>query len=80
MISVRFFFLRFPCPEGGLIFLLSFSQGLSRVQSPLERRPRTISTDRPEMESRPYEFFFLFPPLDVLSFYNDHHLLRYIVP
>ena len=27
-----------------------------RVQSPLERQPSTISTDRPEMESRPYEF------------------------
>ena len=24
-----------------------------RVQSPLERRPSTIGTDRPEMESRP---------------------------
>ena len=68
MISVRFFFLRFPCPEGGLIFLLSFSQALSRVQSPLERRPRTISTDRPEMESRPYEFFFYSPLLMFLVF------------
>ncbi|CAI9155805.1 unnamed protein product [Rangifer tarandus platyrhynchus] len=27
-----------------------------RVQSPLERRPSPISMDRPEMESRPYEF------------------------
>ncbi|KAM9747615.1 uncharacterized protein ACBT57_011160 [Dama dama] len=27
-----------------------------RVQSPLERQPSTTSTDRPEMESRPYEF------------------------
>ena len=27
-----------------------------RVQSPLERWPGTTSTDRPEMESRPYEF------------------------
>ena len=26
------------------------------VQSPLERRPSSISTDRPQMESRPYEF------------------------
>ena len=32
-----------------------------RVQSPLERWPCTISTDRPEMESRPYEFLFSFP-------------------
>ena len=26
------------------------------VQSPLERRPSSISTDRPQMESRPYGF------------------------
>ena len=31
-----------------------------RVQSPLERWPCTISTDRPEMESRPYEFLLQF--------------------
>ena len=63
MISVCFLFFKIPLPRGGLIFLLSFSQALSRVQSPLERWPCTISTDRPEMESRPYEFLLPTPQL-----------------
>ena len=37
-----------------------------RVQSQLERRPSTISTDRPEMESRPYEFLLHSPLLMLL--------------
>ena len=47
---------KIPLPRGGLILPLSFPQALSRVQSPLERQPSRISMDRPEMESRPYEF------------------------
>ena len=48
---------RFPCPEGGSYPSTVIPTGAKhRVQSPLERWPRIISTDRPEMESRPYEF------------------------
>ena len=56
MISVCFLFFKIPLPEGGLILPLSFPQALSTELSPLERWARTIGTDRPEMESRPYEF------------------------
>ena len=45
-----------PLSGGGLILPLSFPQALSREFRPLERRPSRISTDRPQMESRPYEF------------------------
>ena len=37
-----------------------------RVQSPLERWPSTITTGRPEMESRPYEFLLHSPLLMLL--------------
>ena len=48
---------RFPCPEGGSHPSLVIPTGAKhRVQSPPERWPRTVSTDRPEMESRPSEF------------------------
>ena len=58
MISVCFLFFKIPLPRGGgLIPSIVVPTGAKhRAQSPLERWPRTISTDRPEMESRPYEF------------------------
>ena len=49
--------LRFPLPRGGSYLSIVIPTGAKhRIQSPLERWPRMISTDRPEMESRPYEF------------------------
>ena len=57
MISVCFLFFKIPLPRGGFYPSLVIPTGAKhRAQSPLEGRPRTISTDRPEMESRPYEF------------------------
>ena len=57
MISVCFLFFKIPLPRGGSYPSLVIPTGAKhRVQSPLERWPRTIGTDRPEMESRPYEF------------------------
>ena len=57
MISVCFLFFKIPLPRGGSYPSIVIPTGAKhRVQSPLERWPRTISTDRPEMESRPYEF------------------------
>ena len=57
MISVCFLFFKVPLPRGGLYPSLVIPTGAKhRVQSPLERWPRAICTDRPEMESRPYEF------------------------
>ena len=56
MISVCFLFFKIPLPRGGSYPSIVIPTGAKhRVQSPLERWPRTISTDRPEMESRPYE-------------------------
>ena len=46
----------FPCLEGVLSFHCVPTGARQRVQSPLERQPSMISTDRPEMESRPHEF------------------------
>ena len=57
MISVCFLFFKVPLPRGGPYPSIVIPTGaMHRVQSPLERRPHTISTDRPEIESRPYEF------------------------
>ena len=57
MISVCFLFFKIPLPRGGSCPSLVVPTGAKhRVQSPLEGWPRTIGTDRPEMESRPYEF------------------------
>ena len=57
MISVCFLFFKSPLPRGGPYPSLVIPTGAKhRAQSPLERWPRTIGTDRPEMESRPYEF------------------------
>ena len=57
MITVCFLFFKIPLPRGGSYPSIFIPTGAKhRVQSPLERWPRTISTDRPEMESRPYEF------------------------
>ena len=57
MIRVCFLFFKIPLPRGGPYPSLVIPTGAKhRAQSPLERWPRTISTDRPEMESRPYEF------------------------
>ena len=48
---------KIPLPRGGPYPSIVFPTGAKhRAQSPLERRPSMISTDRPEMESRPYEF------------------------
>ena len=48
---------RSPCPEGGSYPSIAIPTGAKhRVQSPLEGWPWTSSTDRPAMESRPYEF------------------------
>ena len=46
---------RFPCPEGVLSVCCRPIDTEPRVQSPRERRPSVISTDRPEMGSRPCE-------------------------
>ena len=44
-------------PEQGSYPSIAVPTGAKqRVQSPLERWPLTTSTDRPEMESRSYEF------------------------
>ena len=73
---------RFPCPEGVLSFTVIPTGAKHRVQSPLEGRPRMISMDRPEMESRPYEFLlqckglivicFPSPPFKCRSHYMKH--------
>ena len=53
MISV----FKIPLPRAGSCPSLVIPTGAKhRVQGPLERWPRTIGTDRPGMESRPYEF------------------------
>ena len=57
MISVCFLFFKIPLPRVGSYPSIVIPTGAKhRIQSPLERWPRMISTDRPEMESRPYEF------------------------
>ena len=57
MISVCFLFFKIPLPIGRSYPSIVIPTGAKhRVQSPLERWPRKISTDRPEVESRPYEF------------------------
>ena len=67
MISVCFLFFKIPLPRGGPYPSTVIPTGAKhRVQSPLERWPRTISTDRPEMESRPYEFLLHSPLLMLL--------------
>ena len=56
MISVCFLF-KILLPRGGSYPSTVIPTGAKhRIQSPVERWPRVISTDRPEMESRPYEF------------------------
>ena len=48
---------KIPLSGGSLILPLSFPQALSReFESPLERWPSMISTNRPEIESWPHEF------------------------
>ena len=47
---------RFPCLEGAYPSTVIPTGTKQRVQSPLERQPSMISTDRPEMEPWPYEF------------------------
>ena len=49
-------------PRGGSYPSIVIPTGAKhRVQSPLERWPCKTSADRPEMESRPYEFLLQFP-------------------
>ena len=74
MISVCFLFFKIPLPRGGYYPSIVIPTGPKhRVQSPLERWPRMISTDGPEMESRPYEFLLHYnsllicSPLDLLK-------------
>ena len=51
---------KIPLPRGGLSLPFFIPTGAKhRVKSPLEGRPTMISMDRPEMESRPYEFLLL---------------------
>ena len=65
MSGVCFLFFKIPLPRGGPYPSLVIPTGAKhRVQSPLGRWPRTIGTDRPEMESRPYEFLLQGYPLD----------------
>ena len=47
-----------PLSGGGLILpsVVVFIGTKHRVQSPLERQPSVISMNRPNVESRPYEF------------------------
>ena len=59
---------RFPCPEGVLSFTVNPTGAKHRVQSPLEGRPSAISTDWPEMESRPYELLLQCKGLIVICF------------
>ena len=47
---------RSPAQRGSYASIVIPPGAKHRVQSPLERWPGTSSTDRPEMESRPYEF------------------------
>ena len=47
---------RFPVGRGSSPSIVVPTGTEQRVQSPLERRPGMISTDRPETESWPYEF------------------------
>ena len=57
MISICFLFSKIPLPRGGSYpFTVVPTGAKHRVQSPLERWLCTTGTDRPEMESRPYEF------------------------
>ena len=56
MISVCFLFFKIPLPRGGSCPPLSGAE--HRAQSPLERWPRTISTDRPEMDPGPMNSFY----------------------
>ena len=57
MISVCFLFFKIPLPRGESYPSIVIPTGAKhRVQSPLKRWPCMTSTDRPEMESRPYEF------------------------
>ena len=68
MISVCFLFFKIPLPGGGWSYPSTVipTGAKHRIQSPLERWPRTISTDRPEMDSRPYEFLLHSPLLMLL--------------
>ena len=50
---------RFPCPEGAYPSTVIPTGTKQRVQSPLERQPSMISTDRPEME--PWPLLHQFP-------------------
>ena len=64
MISVCFLFFKIPLPRLGSYPSIVIPTGAKhRIQSPLERWPRRISTDRPEMESRPYECLLHFNSL-----------------
>ena len=49
---------KIPLPRGVIVIPTGAKH---RVQNPLERRPNRISMDRPEMESKPYEFLLHFP-------------------
>ena len=69
MISVCFLFSKIPLPRRGSYPSIVIPTGAKhRVQSPLERWPPTISTDRPEMESSPMNSFFRAQALGCVGF------------
>ena len=53
----------------GMITEFKVHWRVHRVQSPLERWPGMISTNRPKMESRPYEFLSII--LDFWFFFSE---------
>ena len=58
---------KIPLSGGGSYSSIVIPTGTKqRVQSPLERWPSVISTDRPEVESWPYEFLLHSPLLMLL--------------
>ena len=80
MISVCFLFFKIPLPRGGSYPSTVIPTGAKhRVQSPLERWPHTISTDRPEMESRPYECL-LHHHHKIINIHFSRAVLIYIFP
>ena len=81
MISVCFLFFKIPLPRGGSYPSIVIPTGAKhRVQSPLERWPRMISTDRPEMESRPYECLLHSPLLMLLVSIRSVICILYLSP
>ena len=74
MITLYFFFFKILLPRGGSYPSIIIPTGAKhRVQSPLERWPRTVSTDRSEMDSRPYEFLLQWQEYTEQLYKKDLH-------